>query len=130
MNMKTRSKLVLSLGLLAAPFALMATTPESAYVASYQGRTDIPVPLSVVMPKVPGRYAGQTITLKFVVDTTGKPTLITSATPGADYELVNAATAALAQWKFSPALVNGHPVARRVELPLAITADLTGIAMD
>lgn len=126
--MNTRSKLILSLGLLAAPFALVAKTPGSAYVASYQGRTDIPVPLSVIEPRVSSRYVGQTITLKFIVDRTGQPTLIAPVTPGVDLELVDAVTTALAQWKFSPALVNGHPVARRVELPLTITPSVDAVA--
>ena len=129
-NMKTRSKLALSLGLLVAPLALVAESTESAYVASYRGRTDIPVPLTVVMPRVSSRYAGQTVTLKFVVDTAGHPTLIASATPGADSELVEAVTAALAQWKFSPALVDGRPVARRVVLPLTIADEFSTVAVN
>ena len=38
-----------SLGFLAAPLALSAKSTERAYVESYRGRTDIPVPVSVVM---------------------------------------------------------------------------------
>jgi len=48
--MNTKSKITLSLGLLLAPFALMAKSPETTYVESYHGRTDIPVPVSVVTP--------------------------------------------------------------------------------
>ena len=118
--MNTKSKLALSLGLLAVPLALLAKSPERAYVESYHNRTDIPVPTSVVTPEVASRYAGQQVTLEFVVDTTGKPTLIASASPAADGELVAAVTDAIAQWKFSPALVNGLPVARKVSLPVSI----------
>ena len=118
--MNTKSKLVLSLGLLLEPLALMAKSPESAYVESYHGRTDIPVPVSVVMPEVESRFAGQKVTLEFVVDTTGKPTLITSTAPGVNEELVTAVKLAVEQWRFAPALVNGLPVARKVALPVAI----------
>lgn len=120
MNMNTKSKLVLSLGLLVAPLALLAKSPETAYVESYHGRTDIPVPISVIMPEVESRFAGRQVTLEFVVDATGKPVQIAPASPGADADLVTAVTAAIAQWKFSPALVNGVPVARKVALPVMI----------
>jgi protein TonB len=120
MNMNTKSKLALSLGLLALPLALLAKSPEKTYVESYLGRSGIPVPVSVVSPEVAPRFAGTQVTLEFVVDATGKPMLISSATPGADAELVSAVTTAVAQWKFSPALVDGLPVARKVVLPVTI----------
>lgn len=118
MNMK--SKLILSLGLLAAPLALMAWSPEKAYVESYRGRSDTPVPTSVIMPEVSARFAGKQVVLEFVVDTAGKPTSITSVTPGADAELVSAVVEGVAQWKFAPAVVDGKPVARKVALPVTI----------
>ncbi len=122
--MNTKSKLALSLGLIALPLALLAKSPEKTYVESYQGRSGIPVPTSVVMPEVESRFAGQKVTLEFVVDSTGTPTRIASATPGADAELVAAVSSAVAQWKFSPALVDGKPVARKVVLPVNIVDSL------
>ena len=118
--MNTKSKLALSLGLLVAPLALLAKSPEKAYVESYLGRSGIPVPVSVVTPEVASRFAGTQVTLEFVVDATGKPMLISSATPGADAGLVAAVSAAVAQWRFAPARVDGKPVARKVLLPVAI----------
>lgn len=118
--MNTKSKLALSLGLLVVPLALLAKSPEKAYVESYLGRSGTPVPVSVVTPEVESRFAGSQVVLEFVVDPTGKPTLITSATPGANAELVASVTAAVAQWKFAPALVDGKPVARKVVLPVNI----------
>jgi TonB family protein len=118
--MNTKSKIALSLGLLLAPLALMAKSPEAAYVESYHGRTDIPVPVSVVMPDVSSRYIGQQVVLEFVVDTAGKPTLITSNTPAASTELVAAVLSAVEQWQFAPALAGGKPVARKVVLPMNI----------
>ena len=120
MPMNTKSKIALSLGLLLAPLALLAKSPEKAYVESYHGRTDIPVPVSVVSPEVESRFAGQQVVLEFVVDTTGKPTLLASGTPGADHELVAAVLAAVEQWQFAPALADGKPVARKVALPVKI----------
>ena len=118
--MKIKSKLTLSLGLLAAPLALMAMSPEKAYVESYRGRSDTPVPTSVIMPEVSAKFAGTKVVLEFVVDTTGKPTSITSVTPGADSELVSSVAEAVSQWKFAPAVVDGKPVARKVALPVTI----------
>ena len=118
--MNTKSKLALSLGLLVAPLALVAKSLETSYVELYHGRTDIPVPISVVTPEVESRFAGQQVMLEFVVDTTGKPTHIVSVTPGANPELVASVSDAVAQWKFAPALVDGKPVARKVVLPVSV----------
>ena len=118
--MNPKSKIVLSLGLLLAPLALPAKSLETAYVESYQGRSDIPVPVSVVTPEVESRFAGQQVMLEFTVDTTGKPTQIASTTPDADRELVSAVLAAVEQWQFAPALADGRPVARKVALPVKI----------
>lgn len=129
--MNTKSKLALSLGLLAVPFALLAKTPEKAYVESYRGRTDIPVPIAVVTPALDSRYAGQQVTLEFVVDATGKPTLFAPAAPGVNAELVATVVAAVSQWKFSPAVVDGLPVAKKVVLTVNIvdSFDKSAVAM-
>ena len=120
--MNTKSKIVLSLGLLVVPFALWAKSPESAYVESYRGRTGIPVPLSVVTPELDAKYIGQTVVFEFVVDPSGTPGVITPAVSGLDAELVATVTAAITQWRFAPALVAGRPVARKVALPVDIVA--------
>jgi TonB family protein len=123
--MNTKSKLILSLGLLAAPLALMAWSPEKAYVESYRAvHTDGPVPTSVIMPEVSARFIGKQVVLEFVVDTTGKPTSITSSTPGADAELIASVSEAVSQWKFNPAYVNGKAVARKVALPVVVVRNL------
>ena len=121
--MNTKSKLTLSLGLLAAPLALMAWSPEKSYVESYRLRGDTLAPTSVVSPEVSAKFVGKQVVLEFVVDATGKPTSITSVTPGASAELVATVTDAVSQWKFSPALVDGKPVARKVSLPVNIVAN-------
>ena len=126
--MNTKSKIALSLGLLLAPLALLAKSPEAEYVESYHGRTDIPVPVSVVMPEVAGRYAGKQVVLEFVVDTAGKPTSLTSGSPAANKELVAAVLSAVEQWQFAPALAEGKPVAKKVVLPVRIVDDIDGLS--
>ncbi len=100
----------------------MAWSPEKAYVESYRTRSETPVPTSVITPEVSAKFAGSKVVLEFVVDPTGKPTSITSVTPGANAELVASVTEAVSQWKFSPAHVDGKPVARKVSLPVNIVA--------
>ncbi len=75
-------------------------------------------------PDVSYRFAGKQVVLEFVVDATGKPTEIKAVTPGVDTELVNTVAEAVARWKFSPALVDGKPVARKVALPVNIVANI------
>jgi TonB family protein len=121
--MNTKSKLTLSLGLLLAPLALPAAdATEKAYVESYRSRAEGPIPTSVIKPEVSSRFAGRQVVLEFVVDATGPPTAIRSATPGAHAELVASVSDAVARWKFTPALVDGKPVARKVALPVKIVA--------
>jgi TonB family protein len=126
--MNTKSKIVLSLGLLLAPLALVAKSPESAYVESYHGRSDIPVPVSVVTPEVDARFAGQQVVIEFVVDATGTPTQITSTTPAANPELVKSVLVAVEQWHFAPALVDGKPVTRKVVLPVKVVDSLDSVS--
>ena len=121
--MNTKSKLALSLGLLLAPLALTAAdATEKAYVESYRNRAPGPIPTTVISPEVSSRFAGRQVVLEFVVDATGTPTGIKSVTPGASAELVATVSEAVSQWKFSPALVDGQPVARKVALPVKIVA--------
>jgi TonB family protein len=122
--MNTKSIIALSLSLVLAPLALSAKSLESEYVESYRGRTDIPVPVSVVSPEVSGRFNGSLVVLEFVVDTTGKPTLITSSTPRVNAELLASVRTAVEQWHFAPALVDGKPVARKVALPVKIVDEV------
>jgi TonB family protein len=126
--MNTKSKIVLSLGLLLTPLALVAKSPEETYVDSYHGRSGIPMPVSVVSPEVDARFVGQQVVLEFVVDPTGKPTQLVSASPAADAELVAAVLVAVEQWHFAPALAEGKPVACKVALPVKIVDHLDGLS--
>jgi hypothetical protein len=111
---------VVSLGLAAAPFAQANKRSDQAYVESYAGRSDIPVPIAVVAPVVGGEHAGAEVELRFVVDPAGKPVNITTSTL-VDRELARVLRAAVAQWRFAPARnAEGTPVARKVVLPMRI----------
>lgn len=122
---KSYLQILLSLGVFAAPFALSAKTDEQAYVESFKGRTDIPVPVAVVKPAVNAFYVGKTVKLEFVVDATGAVTNITPVSK-ASPELVEALSVALAQWKFAPARsADGQPVSMKVSVPFRITEGST-----
>jgi len=119
--MKTVQKLILVTGLLLAPFALLAKSPEQVYVESYRGRTDLPAPTSVVKPSVPAEFAGRTVVLEFVVDAAGIPRDI--SVKGDDpipTRLLTPVVDAVARWKFTPLRRAGVAVASKVILPLRI----------
>jgi TonB family protein len=117
--MKNIKILILTTGLFAASFALAAKNPEQAYVESYRGRPDTPVPIAVLAPLVDDEYAGATVVLDFVVDANGLPTDIA---PRESYPagLVASVVNAVARWKFTPLQRNGVPVATKVVLPVRI----------
>lgn len=121
--MKTVSKLILSLGLIAAPLAALAVEPEKAYLESYRGRPDTPVPVKAVMPRVDREYAGATVKLAFVVGVSGVPQDIT-VLGDAPAALASELADALARWKFIPLVRDGKPVATKVVLPFQVADTL------
>jgi Gram-negative bacterial TonB protein C-terminal len=124
--MKTTRKLmlVLSMVLLAAPLTLAAMSSERAYIESYRGRTDIPVPIKVVSPDVDSEYAGTTVELVFTVGPAGAPQNIEVRTP-VDRELARVLTDAVQHWRFAPEQREGHPLAAKVMLPIRIVDQST-----
>lgn len=95
---------------------------EKAYIESYHGRTDIPVPTEVVTPTVVGYYDAARVELKFVVDETGTPRNIT-VNSFADKDVAAALTDAVKEWKFAPAHnASGTPVAKTVILPFLLNS--------
>jgi protein TonB len=124
--MKTSNKLAILLSLAAlAPFA-SAKTPESAYIETCLKGPGVPVPITVVSPSVGPGYGGSTVELEFVVDATGLPTdLKVMSSP--DRTVAEAVVGAVKQWRFSPAVRDGSPVATKVALPVKIIDEsLTG----
>ena len=125
MNKVKKLARILSLGVLLSPMAALASTndaTEKAYVKTYAGRTDVPVPLSVVTPSVLDDAIGQ-VEVQFVVNELGKPTQI-AVKSATDEALVEPVKAAIAKWKFAPAQRNGTPVPANVLLPVRfVTAE-------
>jgi TonB family protein len=121
--MKYISKFVRFVSLLAigvsAPFAFGLATNDS-YIASYQGRTDIPVPVKVVAPDAGSSSVGTKVEVEFLVDASGKPQDIhvLSAT---DSLFGRSVREAVSQWKFEPAKANGSSVATKVLLPVVVS---------
>ena len=112
--------LLLSLGAL-APFAASAKSLEQSYIESCRKGTDIPVPVSVVSPRVDAYDIGQTVQVEFVVDTTGHAQGV-NIKSASDRDLAEAVVDAVKQWKFTPAQHNGSPVATKVVLPVRIVS--------
>jgi protein TonB len=79
-----------------------------------------PAPMKIVSPTgLLRRYQGETIRLSLTVDATGQPHNI-SLLSGRDPYLVKHLLPVVAQWKFTPAMKNGRPVAADVVLPIAL----------
>lgn len=72
------------------------------------------------------QHLGATVQLAFTVDENGQPHDVTVVSP-ADRKLTASVITAVSQWRFSPALQDGVPVAKRVTMPLQI-ADGRAIA--
>jgi protein TonB len=123
--MKNNNKLALLLSLGALlPFAASAKTLEQSYLESCRKGTDIPVPIAVVSPKVDGYDIGQSVQVEFVVDTTGHATGI-NIKSASDRAFAEAVVDAVKQWRFTPALHNGAPVATKVILPVRVVEAAT-----
>ena len=118
MKNTTKLALLLSLGAL-APFAASAKTLEQSYIESARKGPGVPVPISVVAPEAQGYDIGQVVQVEFVVETTGNTSNI-SIKSASDREFASAVVEAVKQWKFTPALQNGTPVATKVILPVRV----------
>lgn len=117
-NMKHVIKLILFTSFLATA-AHCAQSAEEAYVESYTGRADMPVPISVVRPVIAPGYEGEVVKLSFFVDEKGLPREI-SAPADTARALADQLTRAVAQWRFKPLTRDGAAVRTRVVLPIVI----------
>ncbi len=118
--MKNTNKLALLLSLGALlPFAASAKSLEQSYIESCRKGTDVPVPVAVVSPQVDAYDIGKSVQVEFVVDTTGHTTGVNIKSP-ADRDFAEAVVDAVKQWRFTPALHNGAPVATKVILPVRV----------
>lgn len=124
MNAVKKLAIVLSLGALA--LTASAVTSEKAYVKSYDGMTDIPIPVSVVAPAITAQR-GAEVVLEFVIGASGVPQGITVVSSN-DEELAAAAITALTEWRFAPLVKAGEYVNSKVRVPFV--AGLPGISKD
>lgn len=122
MNAVKKLAIVLSLG--ALTLTASAATTEQAYVESFDGVTDMPVPVSVVAPAITV-FRGAEVILEFVVDTDGMPQGVKVVSSNDD-ELAAAAMKAVAEWRFAPLVKAGEAVESKVRIPFV--AGLPGIS--
>ena len=120
-------KNVKKLALLVSLFALGAATPgafgltaSQAYIESYHGRTDIPVPVKVVAPRADASLIGTKVEVEFLVDARGWPqdVHVLSTT---DRFFGASVREAVSKWKFEPAMRDGAPVPMKVKLPVLVS---------
>jgi len=118
--MKTVNKLavLLSLGSL-VPLAVLAKSPEQAYIDANRPAAGVPVPLAVVSPRVSSDYIGATVEIEFTVDAKGQATGF-SVKSSPDSTLASEVVAAVKQWQFAPAQRDGVAVSTKVDLPVRI----------
>jgi periplasmic protein TonB len=109
---------LLSLGALPA-IAAPASTLEQTYLSTCNKDPGVPVPVTVVSPTVGAEYNGAAVHLEFLVNVDGKPSEF-SIKSTTDDVLARAVLAAVKQWRFQPAELDGKPVARKVALPVKI----------
>lgn len=122
MNAVKKLAIVLSLGALSVTAS--AATSEKAYVASYEGATEMPVPVKVVAPDIT-TVRGAGVVLEFVIDKAGVPQDITVAESN-DAKLAEAAIKAVEKWRFTPRMKNGETVTTKARLP--VVAELPSFA--
>ena len=90
-------------------------TPASATLT-------LPVPLHAVHPtNLPRWFEDHSVTLVFTLDAAGVPHDVATREP-LPAQVARRLLPAIAQWRFTPCLRDGRPVAVRVVLPLEIVA--------
>jgi protein TonB len=119
-NISKFAKLVSLLVLGATAPLAFGLTASQAYIESYHGRTDIPVPVKVVAPTADSSLAGAKVEVQFLVDARGRPEniKIVSTTNRSFGESVREA---VSRWTFEPAKRDGAPVSMKVDLPVLVT---------
>lgn len=119
-NVKKLAMLVSLFALGAAAPGAFGLTASQAYIESYHGRTDIPVPVKVVAPRVDASLIGTKVEVEFLVDARGWPqdVHVLSTT---DRFFGASVREAVSKWKFEPAMRDGAPVAMKVKLPVLVS---------
>lgn len=118
------SKLAILLGLGMSLVSLAsAESMEQAYLDTCQKAPGVPLPVSVVAPRVAESSIGQKVEVEFTVTTSGKPQGI-SVVSATDAYLADDVVAAVKQWQFAPATRNGVPVETKVILPVRVVPSM------
>lgn len=120
MNLKTiLFAATVTAGLLATSAVAHAAVVVSE-IATDNSAFSAPVPAKIVSPtELPRQYQNKTIRLSLTVDETGRPHNITVLSER-DQKLTSRMRSAVSQWKFTPAMKDGRPVAVDVVLPLEV----------
>jgi protein TonB len=120
-------KNVNKLAMLVSLFALGAVAPgafgltaSQAYIESYRGRTDIPVPVKVVSPRADPSLIGAKAEVEFLVDARGRPQDV-EVISTTDRFFAASVRDAVGKWKFEPAMRDGAPVSMKVKLPVLVS---------
>jgi hypothetical protein len=110
-------------GLLCGPALSTAAVVTDIAIDSAQRTYAAPAPTRVVAPSgIARRFEGETIRVKLSLDAAGQPVEV-GLVGSQDVNLVRNLLPAVSQWRFSPALLDGRPVAAQIELPILLVAD-------
>jgi hypothetical protein len=110
-------------GLLFAPALSTAAVVSDIVIDSAQKTYAAPKPTQVVTPSgIARRFEGETIRVRLALDAAGQPVRV-DLVGSQDVNLVRNLLPAVSQWRFSPAMLDGRPVAAQIELPILLVAD-------
>ena len=105
-------------GLLSTSAFAVTTDAHAKAVAAM--KFEAPVPAEVVQPTgLSPSLVGETVQISLTIDAAGKPHDV-KAMSSHDQALLRNVVAAVSQWKFTPARMNGVPVATKAVLPLRL----------
>ena len=120
--MKVASKLAVLVSLGALTSFASAKSLEQSYLESCRKDPGVPVPISVVSPRVAPELVGESVEIEFTVTATGTTSGFSVKSP-TDPALADAVVEAVKQWQFAPAHKDGVAVATKVVLPVHIVDD-------
>lgn len=116
-----RITLLAILGLAMGAASAYADSDARAYLRSYAGRTDIPVPVQAVSPETRSAEIGAAVDVQFVVGLDGVPADVTIVASN-DAALAKSVVASLKEWRFKPTMREGKAVTAKVLLPFRVVA--------
>lgn len=109
--------------LVSATLASLALSATAAFATEQQVMTpkqSKPVPVKIVHPTdLPRDFENYTVELKLTIDENGVPHDVRPA-QWMPRNLSSRIVPVVAQWRFSPSYVDGHPVKTEVVLPLKL----------